>query len=83
MTSGDWHEAAEERAAIMEHDGGLSREVADTYSREWLMECLARELLTWTLAERREFIDQWSRRHGAVSTDRLKAALTAEWEARR
>lgn len=80
MNLDDYTEAAEERGAIMEHDGELPREQADKKSREWMMECLARQIFKDfpSLGERRGFLARWEKRHGKDMTDELKGYMASE-----
>lgn len=82
-TPDDWTEAAEERSAIAEHMGGLTREAADTYGQEWLLECLSRWILQHGLDGRRAFLHRWEERHGPESAARVRQAVKAEWDRQR
>ena len=83
----DWEEVREERAAIAEHDGGLSRDEADTYSRQWLIECLARQILLWRSDEGRAFVEDWlvryGQRHGAEAERALRDECNRQREVMR
>lgn len=61
----DWDEAREERAAIMEYDGGLSREEADAASLEWLVDFLAPQILALAREHGRPRAEEWLGRYGS------------------
>lgn len=76
-------EVAEERAAIREFDGGFSRAEAERLgmleSREWLTACLVRDVASMeSFAQRKGFVEEYRRHHGAEAADRLRDALAAE-----
>lgn len=74
-------ERAEERAGIMEYDGGLTREQADTYSRKYLLECLARDILAEPVKnKRRKRLAEWRKKHGDKSADDLERVAMVEHE---
>jgi hypothetical protein len=57
---------------------------APTYTRAFLIECLAREIAALpTISERRARIESWEKRHGQASGERLKAAVRAVFGAER
>ena len=55
------------------HDGTT----VGSWSREWLVECEARHLLSMPLAKRREQLDARVRQRGAKAVDELKAVMVS------
>lgn len=51
-------------------------------SREQRMQHLADTVAAWPLEARREFLQRWQERHGAVLADDLRARLRAIWARR-
>jgi hypothetical protein len=51
----------------------------DSASEEWRWECLARAVLAMQpLAKRREFLQDWQKRHGEASADRLRELMKSQ-----
>ncbi len=76
-------EIREERAAVREFDGGLSRDEAERLgmleSREWLTACLVRDVAAMeSFEQRKNFVENYRRHHGAEAADALRDALVAE-----
>lgn len=55
------------------HDGTI----VSNYSREWMMECEARHLLTLPLWKRREQLDAMEKKRGVVSVNKTKEVMQA------
>lgn len=55
------------------HDGTM----VSNYSREWMMECEARHLLTLPLWKRREQLDAMEKKRGVVSVNKTKEVMQA------
>lgn len=53
------------------HDGTQ----VSNYSREWMMECEARHLLTLPLWKRREQLDAMEKKRGVVSVNKTKEVM--------
>lgn len=51
--------------------------VVSNYSREWMLECEARHLLTLPLWKRRENLDALEKKRGVVSVNKLKEVMAA------
>ncbi len=49
--------------------------VVSNYSREWMLECEARHLLTLPLWKRREQLEAREKRRGFASVEKLKAVM--------
>lgn len=80
-------EFAEERAAIREHDGLMTREEAERLGRldaeEWRFSCEVRYLLSLPLDERRALLDGIEKARGKAGADRVREGLAREWSARK
>ena len=55
------------------HDG----RVVGSWSREWMLECEARHLLTLPLWRRREELDAREKKRGVQSVEQLKAVMAS------
>ncbi len=55
------------------HDG----RVVGSWSREWMIECEARHLLTLPLWKRREELDAREKKRGVKSVEQLKAVMAS------
>ncbi len=55
------------------HDG----RVVGSWSREWMLECEARHLLTLPLWKRREELDAREKKRGVKSVEQLKAVMAS------
>ncbi len=55
------------------HDG----RVVGSWSREWLVECEARHLLSMPLHKRRDQLDERVKKRGAKSVNELKAVMAS------
>jgi len=55
------------------HDG----RVVGSWSREWMLECEARHLLTLPLWKRRDELEVREKRRGVKSAEQLKAVMAA------
>ena len=55
------------------HDG----RVVGSWSREWMLECEARHLLTLPLWKRREELDAREKKRGIKSVEQLKAVMAS------
>ena len=55
------------------HDG----RVVGSWSREWMIECEARHLLTLPLWKRRDELDVREKRRGIKSVEQLKAVMAS------
>lgn len=56
---------------------------APTWTRTWMLECLAREMLRrMDVTQRREHIAKLQRERGESAANLLRQALSAEWEKR-
>jgi hypothetical protein len=55
------------------HDG----RVVGSWSRDWMLECEARHLLTLPLWKRRDELDVREKRRGIKSVEQLKAVMAA------
>lgn len=55
------------------HDG----RVVGSWSREWMIECEARHLLTLPLWKRREELDAREKKRGIKSVEQLKAVMAS------
>jgi hypothetical protein len=53
----------------------------DKNSEEWRNECEARELLTWSLLERRKQLDLIAQKRGWEATLKLKDEMERQWKA--
>ena len=53
------------------------------YCPEWKLECEARDLLALPLEKRRNALGKRDQERGKVSTDRLRAVMTAVFNARK
>lgn len=76
-------EIREERAAIREFDGGLTREEAEKAglldSREWLTACLVRHVASMeSFEDRKDFVEDYRKKHGDAAADLLRDGLVAE-----
>ncbi len=49
--------------------------VVSNYTREWMLECEARHLLTLPLWKRREQLEAREKRRGFASVEKLKAVM--------
>lgn len=53
---------------------------APTYTEAFKLDCLARTVLRLpSVEERRAWLDQWSAKHGAASTQRVKDEMRRLW----
>ena len=76
-------EIREERAAIREFDGGLTREEAEKLgmldSRAWLTACLVRHVAGMeAFVERKQFVESYEKSHGKAAAEHLREALVRE-----
>lgn len=76
-------EIREERAAIREFDGGLTREEAEKLggldSRAWLTACLVRHVASMEAFEdRKQFVEDYGKKHGKAAAEQLREALVIE-----
>jgi hypothetical protein len=55
------------------HDG----RVVGSWSREWMIECEAKHLLTMPLWKRREELDAREKKRGVKSVEQLKAVMAS------
>jgi hypothetical protein len=55
------------------HDG----RVVGSWSKEWMMECEARHLLTMPLWKRRDELEEREKKRGAKSVEQLKAVMAS------
>lgn len=55
------------------HDG----RVVGSWSREWLIECEAKHLLTMPLYDRRQALDERTKKRGHKAVDQLKAVMAS------
>lgn len=81
-------EMAEERAAIREFDGLMTRADAERLgkleSEEWRHACEVRHVVAMSsVSDRREYLDLVEKRRGKVSGEKLRDAVSREWLARR
>ena len=75
-------EAFEERAAIMEFDAGMSREVAEKTALQHMLECEVRDVIKRFYpdgAAAKEYLDACEKKRGKDAADRLRDAVRAEW----
>lgn len=77
-------EIFEERAAIVEFDGLLSKEEAEKQgaleSEAYRHACEVRTIAEWPLQDRRDYIDQVEKKRGKKSAESLKDSLLKMWE---
>jgi hypothetical protein len=77
----------EERAAIMEFDGLLTREEAERRGKleteEYRHACEVREIASWPLQARRAHITGVEHWRGKAAADRIKSDLLKLWEKRK
>lgn len=77
------HEDQEERAAIRQFDGLMTRAEAERLtmldSEEYRFACEVRTVLRLTLPERRQYLELVEKKRGKGACDRLKTAITQEW----
>lgn len=58
---------------VMLHDG----RVVGSWSREWLIECEAKHLLTLPLWKRRDELEERVKKRGQKTVDQLKAVMAS------
>ena len=77
------NEIREERAAICEFDGLLTREQAEKQglleSEQYRVACEVRKVLEMPLNERREYLAKVDHARGKSSGQELRAQVQAEW----
>lgn len=79
-------EEFEERAAIMEYDGGLSREMAEAEAEKHRHACEVRYWVNRCYPNGLEMADQMARiekKRGKAAADALRADARIEWAKRR
>lgn len=80
-------EMAEERAAIREFDGLMTRADAERLgkleSEEWRHACEVRFALSLPLPERRDFLAKVEKSRGVVVANRLRQLVSEEWMRRK
>ena len=80
-------EVFEERAAICEHDGLLTRDEAEKQglleSARYMHDCLVRTVLRMPFEDRRPFLDSVEKKQGKAAADKLRADVIAEFERRK
>lgn len=54
-----------------------------THTEEYRLLCEAREVLAWPLVERRRYLGEVCRHRGADACEKLKDAMTREFELRK
>lgn len=74
----------EERAAIMEFDGLMTRKEAEekalTDSREWMEACELRMLLKMNVEGRRQYFQEVARKRGEQAEKDLKQKFLQVWQ---
>ena len=83
MTDDLFSEIFEERSAICEHDGLLTREAAEAQgkleSEAYRAACEVRYVLAMPLAERRDYLELVAQKRGDNAADTLKGEIQREW----
>ncbi len=54
----------------------------DTYSEAWRLECEAREVLSWKLADRRKFLVEVEKHRGLKGRQKLEEEILRLWNLR-
>ena len=83
MTDDMFTEIFEERSAICEYDGLLTREEAEKQgmleSEAYRAACEVRYVLALPLAERRDYLELVAQKRGDNAADTLKGEIQREW----
>ena len=80
----DERELFDERAAIAQHDGGITLAAAEAMAQAHVEQTRHRSEVRWCCAHPsrvREYADQVRRRRGDEAADRLLADARAQWAA--
>jgi hypothetical protein len=75
-------EVFEERAAIMEFDAGMTREVAEKTAMQHMHECEVRDVIKRFYPDgdaAKEYLDLCEKKRGKAAADSLRNAVRAEW----
>jgi hypothetical protein len=80
-------EVFEERSAIAEHDGLLTREQAEAQGKleadEYRMACEVRTVLAMPFSERKPYLSKVDQQRGRSARDVLAKAINDEWVRRK
>jgi hypothetical protein len=77
-------EIFEERAAIREYDGLMTREEAERLAKldsvEWMQACEVRWMMKMTLHERRSYLEEVKKKRGEAGEKELKDRFLKAWK---